>query len=662
MGKAIIIKNSDFFEKNVGQVTFSNIPLESLAISGESAITNVGIYIPIYTPSFTTEKGVVWSIVDGNTYASINSSTGEITVLSGASNNAVTIRCTSLGNPEIYAEKNIFVTRSTSVNNITPVATETSLQVNLSYSAASNLTITVTQYDSVSFILGTISIAAGDSSGSLSFSASGATREIGLSVSPSEDTTYIYSLTESSVTIPASVIRNLMIVGPAQTKGDVRAGNYFILDCDAMKQVVGTSAEVTDEYKEYIGPITWGVISGAEFAEMAVSMGTEGLLNINSSATTEQYATIQASVENSVITKQIKVIYNATDLVINDFSDLQSFANALNNQQESTLIPSATNGGGFENKHIRLGADMDYNNQWVKIGHLNTKSDTDTNNRAFKGWFDGAGFTIKNIGTPDCPSTPTGSTYMGGVLFQLLINATVSNFRIEADLNIPSTWAKGANKTLFVLSAVSFKTNFERIFINTTFGGTKLWQIGTISRNDTSMYDNITDIVQAGYYEGSSYAWGNTTSAIAKRCTDLSVWKAPSVRPFYCSDNIEQTTEDILFMGDLIGTSLSCIHACQKSGLVVRRALACGTLSGSARKFLCGSTDYSLSITNAIYESGKTSFTSSNGSTEKTKAEIQSGSLFNDENWIESEGYYPIINNQFAVTSEILRVAKNGLE
>ena len=111
MGIAIIIPGVDFSDVNLGQVTIAgDIPLESLAITGDSAVTNSATFAAAYTPSNTTERGVAWSVVSGSAYATINSSTGELTALPGANASSVTIRVTSTDKPSIYAEKTITVT------------------------------------------------------------------------------------------------------------------------------------------------------------------------------------------------------------------------------------------------------------------------------------------------------------------------------------------------------------------------------------------------------------------------------------------------------------------------------------------------------------------------------------------------------------------------
>ena len=88
------------------------VALTGLSVSGDSTVGNAGNkaqYNVEYTPSNTTQRGVIWSVTSGSAYASIDES-GLLTVKSGANGNAVTIRATSKGNTSIYAEKTVTVT------------------------------------------------------------------------------------------------------------------------------------------------------------------------------------------------------------------------------------------------------------------------------------------------------------------------------------------------------------------------------------------------------------------------------------------------------------------------------------------------------------------------------------------------------------------------
>lgn len=118
MGFALIIPNIDFSSANIGRVTpAEDVPLVSLSISGLDSVIgadDAATYLAVYNPANTNQRAVSWSISSGGTYATIDASTGALTILSGAIAAAVTIRVQSLANPLIFAEKNITVTYSAS--------------------------------------------------------------------------------------------------------------------------------------------------------------------------------------------------------------------------------------------------------------------------------------------------------------------------------------------------------------------------------------------------------------------------------------------------------------------------------------------------------------------------------------------------------------------
>ena len=111
MGLAIIFPNVDFRSANLGKVTLTeDVELQSLSIVGESTVVGTeAMYSVNYTPENTNQRGVVWSIVSGGEYSSIDSSTGKLTVRSGAQSSVVVIKATSAKNSAIYAEKSISV-------------------------------------------------------------------------------------------------------------------------------------------------------------------------------------------------------------------------------------------------------------------------------------------------------------------------------------------------------------------------------------------------------------------------------------------------------------------------------------------------------------------------------------------------------------------------
>lgn len=112
MGLAIIVPSISFDDANLGKVTLTgNVPISGLIINLEDTYYGTAVDLECsYLPGNTTQRGVAWSIVSGGEYASISGST--LTILSGASNNDVTVKCTSVSNPNIAAEKTIKVTYS----------------------------------------------------------------------------------------------------------------------------------------------------------------------------------------------------------------------------------------------------------------------------------------------------------------------------------------------------------------------------------------------------------------------------------------------------------------------------------------------------------------------------------------------------------------------
>jgi len=111
MGKAFILKNMNFQQVGLGQVTVAgNIPIEALAIVAPASFAGEFLQLTarVY-PLNTAQRGVSWSIVSGSAYASINATTGLLTVLDGADSDDVVVRATSTADATILAEKTITV-------------------------------------------------------------------------------------------------------------------------------------------------------------------------------------------------------------------------------------------------------------------------------------------------------------------------------------------------------------------------------------------------------------------------------------------------------------------------------------------------------------------------------------------------------------------------
>ena len=99
------------------------IPVTAITVNAETSY-NATTFTPTatLTPSNTTQTGITWSITSGGTYASINSSTGVVTVNSGASSNSITVKATSTANSSVYGTKNITVTYPTEPVPLTALA------------------------------------------------------------------------------------------------------------------------------------------------------------------------------------------------------------------------------------------------------------------------------------------------------------------------------------------------------------------------------------------------------------------------------------------------------------------------------------------------------------------------------------------------------------
>lgn len=107
MGVMILVPGADYSGVSLGKATpAENIPIEGITINGPGAAYNTADYTAKVWPVFTNQREFTWSVTSGGNYASI-SSEGRLTVAAGASQQPVTIRCTSTENPNVYGEKTI---------------------------------------------------------------------------------------------------------------------------------------------------------------------------------------------------------------------------------------------------------------------------------------------------------------------------------------------------------------------------------------------------------------------------------------------------------------------------------------------------------------------------------------------------------------------------
>lgn len=105
MGTAIVIRDVSFESFGIGTVTPSSvIPIQSINIDGyRTVIGEHSYYKASFYPANTSQKNVIWGILQGNNYATIDSSTGKLTILSTANASSVVIQATSVENPSVSA-------------------------------------------------------------------------------------------------------------------------------------------------------------------------------------------------------------------------------------------------------------------------------------------------------------------------------------------------------------------------------------------------------------------------------------------------------------------------------------------------------------------------------------------------------------------------------
>lgn len=123
MGLAIIVPGVSFADANLGVVTINDPDaLYGIRIVGPSEVVgeaSAAAYSAEYSPVDTTHTGVVWSIVSGGAYASIDAATGILSVLEGASDSLVVIRAMSSYDSSVYAEKAVTVSYIVPIESLT---------------------------------------------------------------------------------------------------------------------------------------------------------------------------------------------------------------------------------------------------------------------------------------------------------------------------------------------------------------------------------------------------------------------------------------------------------------------------------------------------------------------------------------------------------------
>ena len=117
----------DFKNKSYYVEEGTPIPVQSIRIEGNNNITGINYqYECLFIPDDTTQRNVVWSIISGNNYATIDSTTGELTIFSNAHNSLVTIKAEIPGT-EVYDTKEIVCTYSNEAVGVVTVTVDTTL-------------------------------------------------------------------------------------------------------------------------------------------------------------------------------------------------------------------------------------------------------------------------------------------------------------------------------------------------------------------------------------------------------------------------------------------------------------------------------------------------------------------------------------------------------
>lgn len=122
MGTAIRALNSTF-STNLGQITpLQDIPVTAIEIAMNASYSGTTFTPSItYTPTNSNKKGVTWSITAGGTYATINATTGVVTILSTANASSITIQAVSNYDSSIVATATTAVTYVEQVIDVTSV-------------------------------------------------------------------------------------------------------------------------------------------------------------------------------------------------------------------------------------------------------------------------------------------------------------------------------------------------------------------------------------------------------------------------------------------------------------------------------------------------------------------------------------------------------------
>ena len=110
--KAVLAENNEIYATKDIIITYENVPpITAIEINSDSEIIAREYQLSITcTPIKPVQPEVIWSIESGSEYATIDSSTGLLTIDSSANNSSITIKAVLAENNEIYATKDIIVT------------------------------------------------------------------------------------------------------------------------------------------------------------------------------------------------------------------------------------------------------------------------------------------------------------------------------------------------------------------------------------------------------------------------------------------------------------------------------------------------------------------------------------------------------------------------
>ena len=206
-------------------------------------------------------------------------------------------------------------------------------------------------------------------------------------------------------------VKNVIEVSGNTNYGSVTGGN----DAGGIVGTVYNLGTVTDNYNYApalsANTFAAGIVGNAQFTEEAVGMEESNMVYVTGNFTTTGIDKISAPCKGLFvyINEKDAVTEENNTLLLNTAGQLSSFATAVNG------------GNTFSGTNVALGADIDLNNMnWTPAG---------TSTDAFKGTFDGQGYTIRNLKI----SGLDNSTIVG--LFGRL-NGTVRNLVIDgADIS-----------------------------------------------------------------------------------------------------------------------------------------------------------------------------------------------------------------------------------